>query len=189
MIISVNTETMSRMSYLAQQADIEIESTAALLLSVTEHNEWNCIERDMINDLLIGIRNKAKIVQENIQIFSGSISKVAKQFEDEENSIAGRYQHLDTLLARSLTSSVSGTKVVAELPKQSTTRIANALSSEFIPSSNLESYALGNVTEEIKIVPLETIWNGELTLVSNEDFLQTVGPEGTPKNFFDITVK
>ena len=50
MIIDVNPQTITGIAQTIANAYGEVEEAARILTSITEHNNWNCKERDAIND-------------------------------------------------------------------------------------------------------------------------------------------
>ena len=50
MIIDVNPQTITEIAQTFSNAYGEVEEAARILTSITQHNNWNCKERDAIND-------------------------------------------------------------------------------------------------------------------------------------------
>ena len=50
MIIDVNPQTITEIAQTIANAYGEVEEAARILTSITQHNNWNCKERDAIND-------------------------------------------------------------------------------------------------------------------------------------------
>ena len=53
MIIDVNPQTITGIAQTIANAYGEVEEAARILTSITEHNNWNCKERDAINDYTV----------------------------------------------------------------------------------------------------------------------------------------
>jgi len=154
MIISIDTEVMNTMAGLAQQASEEQDASVVSLIPVVEHYDWNCKERDEINERIMNIKKGNQKLSETLQEFAQAIRNVANRFDEEENAIPGRYQYIDTLLGQASagetpsadTSAVGATfkKIVQdrEYPMHDGRR-------KSLLESKLENYEMGNVTEPI----------------------------------------
>lgn len=171
MIISVDTEIMNRMALLAQQANDEIDRQAAILSPVTEHYDWNCFERDIINEAIISIKNKSKKMQETIENFSSAIRSAAEQFNAEENAIPGKYQYLDALLGNNFSSVSELQGSVTKSAGSTAASIAENISLD--KSDKLENYEISRLVEPIQVISFSTISpvfnNGDLPMLGAED--------------------
>lgn len=160
MIISIDTEMMNTMAGLAQQASEEQDASVVSLIPVVEHYDWNCKERDEINERIISIKKGNQKLSETLQEFAQAIRNVANRFDEEENAIPGRYQYIDTLLGQASageTPSADGGTVGATFSKIVQDREFPMLDGKrkYLLDSKLENYEIGNVTEPIILEPMD----------------------------------
>ncbi len=166
MIISIDTEVMNKMAVLANSANEEMERNSALMAAIVEHSDWCCAERNIINENISKVKFETRKLQELISDFAGTVSSVAKQFDDEEKAIPGKYEYLDVLFGKTYTSTVSEDRdsaVMTEYVTQEKT---------FDFASTLESYEYANVTEPIQMVKFKDV---DFSVASNGDILSSIG--------------
>lgn len=102
MIISLNTDTMNELAACAMQINSELEEACACLAPITEHDDWNCAERDNVNEAIIQLKacfNQLKDCSEN---FSSVVRKAAFSFSELELSHSQTLQGLHSVLANAL---------------------------------------------------------------------------------------
>ena len=94
MIIDVNPQTITEIAQTIANAYGEVEEAARILTSITEHNNWNCKERDAINDYTQS--NAREILEnqcKNPETFANVMKTVAENFTtDEQKYIRNVYQ-------------------------------------------------------------------------------------------------
>ena len=150
MIISVDTEKMNTMATMAQNINTNIDDAVVALVPVVEHNDWNCKERDQINEGIVAVKNYVRGLQETIDAFSSQVRQIAMLFDAFEAGIPNKYQHLDALL---------GSAFSVECPVQSnnvtpggvTSEVVDAMSSGIRVDGGLENNALGNLSNPIQL--------------------------------------
>ena len=183
MIISIDTEVMNRMAVLANSANEEIERNSALMAAIIEHSDWCCAERNIINENISKVKFETKKIQELINDFAGIVSSVAKQFDDEEKAIPGKYEYLDVLFGKTYTSTVSEDSNSALITEYITPQ------KSFDFASSLESYEYANITEPIQMVkfkdvdfsiPSDTDILTSMGELHYNDFANVIGPGGNP---------
>lgn len=174
MIISIDTEMMNTMAALAQDASIAQEESVVSLIPVVEHYDWNCKERDEINERIVSIKKGNQRLSETLQEFAQSIRRVANQFDEEERAIPSRYQHLDTLLGQVGASET--TSVVENTAGEASKQIAEHIATTKYVDSKLENYEIGNLTEPIVF---EEFGN-------TDRFRVMVGPDGRPRTLEEM---
>lgn len=154
MIISVDTEKMNSMASLAQRINAEIDLCITALLPVVQHSDWNCRERDEINDGIATIRKNATVLQENIDTFSSRLKYVASLFDEYEASLPNQYQQISTLLGNSFSAPCAGTTVASGAV---TAGVSAAMAENVRVSGGLENNALGNLTNPIQLCKFEEV--------------------------------
>lgn len=151
MIISIDTETLNQMVVLALNANNEIENSALKLSMVVEHDDWNCKERDQINEYILNIKSKQKKLTETIADFSTALNKIAAVFGEAEQSLPNEFQHIDTMIASAL--SLSGT---AASTGAVTAASVNSLLDSTVINNSVQSYEFANLNNAINICSFES---------------------------------
>ena len=71
MIIDVNPQTITGIAQTIANAYGEVEEAVRILTSITEHNNWNCKERDAINDYTRSNAQEILKISEKSEHFGG----------------------------------------------------------------------------------------------------------------------
>lgn len=159
MIISIDTEKMNTMASLAQNVSVEIESCVASLMPVVEHNDWNCKERDVINEGIVSTKKNAVILQETLDSFSSLMKQVASLFDAFEASLPNKYQHIDSLLGSTFAIPCAESTVVTG---STTTEVTSQIAEGMRVSGGLENNSLGNLTKPIQLCNFEDLDFGKI---------------------------
>lgn len=159
MIISVDTEKMNTMASLAQSVNSEIDACVTSLIPVVEHNDWNCKERDLINEGIISVKKNAGVLRETIDSFSSLMKQVAVLFDEFEASLPNKYQHIDSLLGTTFSIPCEESSVVTGAV---TTDVTTAMAEGVRVTGGLENNALGNLTKPIQMCNFEDLDFGKL---------------------------
>ena len=80
MIIDVNPQTITEIAQTIANAYGEVEEAARILTSITEHNNWNCKERDPI--ILSTLVNISDIFFSSVVKFSATVFMTFAKFPD-----------------------------------------------------------------------------------------------------------
>lgn len=83
MIIDVNPQTITEIAQTIANAYGEVEEAARILTSITQHNNWNCKERDAINDYTQSNAREILKISENRK-FCKFMKMVAENFTTDE---------------------------------------------------------------------------------------------------------
>ena len=102
MIISVNTERISELSTLAMNISSELSSAYTALFPVTTHDDWNCAERDDINDAVLTNKKCVGELMSCAERFASIVSKTADSFNEFELKNPHTLLELQTSLSESL---------------------------------------------------------------------------------------
>lgn len=108
-MISLDTVIMRQLVAAASTANASITDAMTTLHSITTHNDWECRERDALNDYTTTNRNRIRALQENSSSFLAAISTAVAEFESTETSISDMFSSVETLLSGMF--SVVGTAV------------------------------------------------------------------------------
>ena len=88
MIIDVNPQTITGIAQTIANAYGEVEEAARILTSITEHNNWNCKERDAINDYTRSNAQEILKISEKSGNFANVMKMVAENFTTDEKNIS-----------------------------------------------------------------------------------------------------
>lgn len=102
MLISVDIELMNELADLANAVCEELTEANACFTSVTTHDDWNCSERDTINDIIIHCKQFAEELREGSQSFSASIRKASDTFNEFEHRNPQALQEVHSAIERTL---------------------------------------------------------------------------------------
>lgn len=80
-IISLDIGEMTAMAASVNAANLELESCMARLAQITEHDDWNCAERDVINENIRRVQQNARRTQENMEQFAGIVRLAAEALD------------------------------------------------------------------------------------------------------------
>lgn len=154
MIISIDTELLNQMAALALSANAEIEEGSTRLNMVVEHNDWNCKERDQINDNIMHIKSAQAKLSQSITDYSNAMNRIAATFSEAENALPNEFQHIDVMIgsALSLTGSSNGGGAI-------TSAAVSSIADSTVINSNVQSYEMANLNNEISICDFESFIN------------------------------
>ena len=88
MIIDVNPQTITGIAQTIANAYGEVEEAVRILTSITEHNNWNCKERDAINDYTRSNAQEILKISEKSGNFANVMKTVAENFTTDEKNIS-----------------------------------------------------------------------------------------------------
>ena len=79
-------------------ANENIRQAAQLLMSITQHNDWSCKERDQINDYTTQNAKEIKEISEESENFTRAIGFASEGFRGQEKSVSESFDSIDGLL-------------------------------------------------------------------------------------------
>ena len=103
MIIDVNPQTITGIAQTIANAYGEVEEAARILTSITEHNNWNCNERDAINDYTRSNAQEILKISEKSGNFANVMKVVAENFTTDEKNISEMFTSVESIIASMLT--------------------------------------------------------------------------------------
>ncbi len=109
-MLDINTERLTSTVSQLENVNREIDEAMSILSQITEHNNWNCAERNTINSQIRSHREKIKIIHERMDNFTTVSKDVAEKFVQKEQQISKMFESLDALLNGLL--SIGGTSAV-----------------------------------------------------------------------------
>ena len=150
MIISIDTEIIYLMANLAQNVREELETCMNVLSPIEEHNDWNCKERDSINENILLVKKGNKQLQEMIEVFANAMRSVAQEFSNFEMINSNEYQQVETSYGAAL--SIPCKQSVSNISEGKTMyETAVGISQDMHVSGRIENFSLGNLTETLKV--------------------------------------
>lgn len=86
-IIDINTDELKNAVTIARRANEQLTEAMNLLNQIVVHNDWECSERDQMNENTV--RNKADInnIQNNAEVFYNNICYASDRFSALEQEI------------------------------------------------------------------------------------------------------
>ncbi len=103
MIIDVNPQTITEIAQTIANAYGEVEEAARILTSITEHNNWNCKERDTINDYTRSNAKEISKISEKSENFANVMKMVAENFTTDEKNLSEMFTSVESIIASMLT--------------------------------------------------------------------------------------
>ena len=80
-MITIDSDILRSMTSVAGTAVDDITSGKDKLYNVTTHDDWNCVERDYINDGIMNMKKKIDILQGKTSYFLELIKQSADKFD------------------------------------------------------------------------------------------------------------
>ena len=99
-ILEMDTDALRSAVGTAKAASDAISSAMELLNRITVHNDWECRERDAINNFTLENRQKIGQMNEAANAFYGAVEFAASRFEEEEQKQISAQQGVDEVLAQ-----------------------------------------------------------------------------------------
>ena len=111
-MIAIDSDVLRSLASVADSAAQEMTSAAEKLNNVTVHDDWNCAERDIINEHIISVKKKTTALQNKTQSFLELIRNTANKFDIADSNINLSFVNLqntvsDYLSVVSTTESIS----------------------------------------------------------------------------------
>ncbi len=97
-MISIDTDLMKQLVSASSAANAEIDKAAASLNRVATHYDWECREKVVINNYTEQNKKAARRLQENSRSFLNTLTYVAAEFENSENSINNMFPGLEAII-------------------------------------------------------------------------------------------
>ena len=98
MIIDVNPQTITEIAQTIANAYGEVEEAARILTSITEHNNWNCKERDAINDYTHSNAREILKISQKSGNFANVMKIVAENFTTDEKNISEMFTSVESMI-------------------------------------------------------------------------------------------
>ena len=151
MIISIDTEVLSSVAALARSINEEIDHISEIMNRVTVHDDWNCKERDIINDSITNNRKSQTELQEMSEQFAVSITRIAEQFLEAEKSLPNKFQHIDSLIGSALSLGNGLNRTDGNVSADA----IRTLTSDIVLTESMQCYEIDSFTDNINICSFE----------------------------------
>lgn len=102
MIIDVNPQVVTGIAQTIANACSEVEEAVKILTSITEHNNWNCKERDAINDYTRSNSQEILKISEKSGNFANVMKMVAENFTADEKNLSEMFTSVESIIASML---------------------------------------------------------------------------------------
>ncbi len=154
MIISIDTDVLSEVASLARSINEEINQISEIMQRVTIHEDWNCKERDAINDAITNNRKAQANLQEMSESFSGTLTSISERFLEAERDLPSKFQHLDSMIGSALS-------VVDKIRNSDniSSGIVREIRADIKLTDSMECYELESLTDNINICGFEQFVN------------------------------
>ena len=97
--LQIDTELLKQAATAAEKANEEITQAMEMINRVTEHNDWNCKKRDVINSYASENRQAIGIIQSNSSSFYSAVKEASRRFSDKEEELARNSNRLDDIIS------------------------------------------------------------------------------------------
>lgn len=98
MLISIDTEKIRTATALIQNANTEIDACSSVLARIVEHDDWNCKERDVINESIAEVKKYAGELRETMDTFSALMTRAAGSFDQLDALIPKKFAGMEAVL-------------------------------------------------------------------------------------------
>lgn len=139
-LIDIETEELRRQAGTLEQANTSIDDAVAKLTAITQHYDWNCPERDIINEYIEENAAQVKRIQDKSANFLTAIRQTTDEFAAQEEQISTMFERLEDLL-RSM-----GTLGVLQKDTNFTKTVTDTVSS-ILNKSNKTCSGVGALTD------------------------------------------
>ncbi len=161
-MISVDTEVIRQIVSVCSTANESINEAVDALNRVTSHNDWNCKERDTINEYTSQNKIKIRALQERSRNFLSVLTSVSYDFENAENSIGDMFSSLEGLLGGIIAIPIvkPASEVIQEnstytdsnmWPSNILSKLQDTINHSLIKQNPLVNYSLSRLFDSISI--------------------------------------
>lgn len=150
MIISIDTEKIRTAAALIQNANTEIDTCSSVLVRVVEHDDWNCKERDVINESIAEVKKYAGELRETMDTFSTLMTRVAASFDELDALIPKQFAGMEAVLGDVFSTPTPYTAANATIGGMSETACAK-IAEDIYVDGGIENIALETLDKPIQM--------------------------------------
>ena len=151
MEIKVDTLLMQQMASGSLRAQEYLNQAADAANAITIHDDWNCKERDIINDNVLNIKKFDSKICEKMNYFAEKVNELATQFEEFDKMLSSQFSSFDSSVGDmyQVGHSLGGNAV--QFHSISENDIENALTYSGT-NTYWEQYHISNLTKPVSVV-------------------------------------
>lgn len=123
-MISIDSDIMRSIADNAASAVQEIHSGQEKLLNVTTHDDWNCRERDQINERVTELKKSVTVLQQTTERYLEIIKRTADRFDVADLNITKSFQGVRDRLGKAFSIPTPNTH---ELPSKRMKELKDSL--------------------------------------------------------------
>ena len=170
MEIKIDTTLMQVMSGKALLAKESVEDAMKSAEVITVHDDWNCAERDMINECIKTIKKNNAITCENMILYSSKINSLANQLDEFDRSLLSQFSGVDSSVGELFR--VSSPVATGDISfKTINSEDLQRLSLRLGENTYWNQYHLSNMNNQISVVKFSDATN--ILSGSNDSISQT----------------
>ncbi len=111
-MLSIDTTIMRELTAASASANNAITEAVEALNRISSHNDWECKEKNAINEYTNTNKNRIRQLQENAAAFLTAITGATNDFETTETSISDMFSSVESMISSLLTIAPSITGVI-----------------------------------------------------------------------------
>ena len=100
MEIKIDTALMQIMSNKALLARNAMEDAMKSADAITVHDDWNCAERDLINDSVAKIKKNNNTTCANMEMYSEKVYSIAAQLDEFDKTLLSKFSGVDSSIGK-----------------------------------------------------------------------------------------
>ena len=153
MLIKLDTGIMYEMAACTKTACQYVEESSQFAYRIVPHNDWNCQERDYINEGIEIIRKHQAKISEKISQFSNAISQVATTFLEAEAALPNLFNEVDACVGEML--SLTGVQTVEN--GSQTQQLLDQIKDAPMATDSIQSLAIAMVDSPLEVCDFSNI--------------------------------
>ena len=99
-ILTLDTDLLRSTVQIAETTNDAITEAVNLLNQVVIHNDWECVERDELNNYTLANRQTARDIQDKTASFYNAIKTASAKFDEAERNTIANGNSLDEVISR-----------------------------------------------------------------------------------------
>lgn len=148
MEIKVDTSIMHQMASRSLRAKELLEEAIRSAKAVASHNDWNCLERDSIDDGILQVQKNNELMGENMEAFAKRLNEIAEQFDQFEREIVSKFAVVDSMVGDLYRVKTHGSANIS-FP------VAQSLPRNIQTESYWDRYHSANLFRPVTVVPFQ----------------------------------
>lgn len=101
-MIHIHTDELLAAVSSLRAANAQVSDAAQNLLQITNHNDWTCKERNIINQNADNLRTGIKQLQQDTENYLSAAASAADAFVAEENGVKALFPGVDAIISKLL---------------------------------------------------------------------------------------